>query len=75
MLKTVIAIGLAGLLVAAASTTAQAAPFMPLPQSMIEGLNSDLTQVVSWRHCWRDRWGRRHCRRCWRDRRGRVRCS
>lgn len=74
MLKTVIAIGLAGLLVVAASRTAQAAPFMPLPKSMIEGLNSDLTQV-SWRHCWRDRWGRRHCRRCWRDRWGRVRCS
>ena len=42
MLKTVIAIGLAGLLVAAASTTAQAAPFMPLPKSMIEGLSSEL---------------------------------
>jgi hypothetical protein len=44
--KTVIAIGLAGLLLAAASATAQAAPFMPLSKSMIvEGLNGDITQA------------------------------
>ncbi len=75
MSKTAIAIGLAGLLLAAASATTQAATFVPLPKSMIvEGLNSDLTQV-RWRRCWLDRWGRRRCQWCWRDRWGRVRCS
>jgi hypothetical protein len=75
MPKTVIAIGLAGLLLAAASVTAQATPFMPLPKSMIvEGLNSDITQA-GWRRCWLDRWGRRRCQWCWRDRWGRIRCS
>ena len=75
MPKTVIAIGLAGLLLTAASATAQAGPFMPLPKSVIvEGLNSDVTQA-RWRRCWVDRWGRRRCQWCWRDRWGRVRCS
>jgi hypothetical protein len=74
MPKTLIAVGLAGLLVAAASATTQAAPFFQLPKSMIvAGLNSDIDQVA-WRRCWRDRWGRMQCRRCWRDRWGRVRC-
>jgi hypothetical protein len=74
MPKTVIAIGLAGLLLAAASATAPAAPFTPLPESVIAGLGSDVTEA-SWRRCWRDRWGRLRCHRCWRDRWGRVRCS
>ncbi len=75
MPKTVVAIGLAGLLLAVASATALAGPFMPLPKSMIfEGLNSDINQV-GWRRCWLDRWGRRRCQWCWRDRWGRVRCS
>jgi hypothetical protein len=75
MPKTVIAAGLAGLLLAAASATAQAGPFMPPPKSVIvQELNSDITQV-GWRRCWFDRWGRRRCQWCWRDRRGRVRCS
>ena len=58
-------------LLVAASTTAQAGPIVPLPKSVISGL-SDVTQAA-WNQCWRDRWGRRHCRRCWRDRWGRVR--
>jgi hypothetical protein len=72
MPKTVIAIGLAGLLLAAAS--AQAGSFMPVPKSVIvQGLNSDIDQA-GWRRCWRDRWGRMRCTWCWRDRWGRVRC-
>jgi hypothetical protein len=75
MPKTAIAIGLAGLLLTAASATVQAAPFMPLPKSMIvEGLNSGVTKA-GWQRCWRDRWGRRRCQWCWRDRWGRIRCS
>ena len=74
MPRTVIAIGLAGLMLAAASATAEAAPLTPLPKTVVESLHSDVN-LASWRQCWRDRWGRRHCRRCWRDRWGRVRCS
>jgi hypothetical protein len=74
MPKAAIAIGLAGLLLAAAAGTTEAAPFVPLPNAAIEGLSSDLAQA-SWTRCWRDSWGRRHCRRCWRDRWGRVRCG
>jgi len=72
MPKTAIAIGLAALLLAAAGSGAQAVPVAPFSKAMISGL-SDVTQA-SWRQCWRDRWGRLHCRRCWRDRWGRVRC-
>ncbi len=75
MPKTIVAIGLAGLLLAAASASAQAAPFMSLPKGVIvEGLNTDIAQA-RWRRCWIDRWGRRRCHWCWRDRWGRVRCS
>jgi hypothetical protein len=72
MLRTVFAMAVAGLVLAALPGTAQAAPIAPLAQTLTAEL-SDVMQV-SWNRCWRDRWGRRHCRRCWRDRWGRVRC-
>lgn len=72
MRRTVFAIAVAGLIFAAVSGTAQAAPGTPLPSGVTAELNY-LTDA-SWRRCWRDRWGRLHCRRCWRDGWGRVRC-
>jgi len=72
MLRTVLAIAVAGLIFVAVSATAQAAPVAQLPAGVTASL-SDLTDVA-WRRCWRDSWGRRHCRRCWRDSWGRVRC-
>jgi hypothetical protein len=75
MSKTLVAIGLAGLLLTAASVTTQAGLFMPASKSaIVESLNSNITQA-RWRRCWVDRWGRRRCQWCWRDRWGRVRCS
>jgi len=74
MQKTATAIALAGLVLAAASAFAQAGPMTSLPKAtIIEGLDSDLS-LAGWRHCWRDRWGRRVCRWCSRDRWGRVHC-
>jgi len=72
MLRTVFAIAVAGLIFAAVSAPAQAAPGAPLPA----GVKTDLNYLTdaSWRRCRRDRWGRMHCRRCWRDSWGRVRC-
>ena len=73
MLRTAFAISTAGLVLATLSgTPAQAAPIPPLTSGITANV-SDVTDV-SWRRCWRDRWGRRHCRTCWRDRWGRVRC-
>lgn len=72
MQKITIGIGLAGLLLVAANTSAQAMPVIPLSKATVSG-PSDLTDV-QWRRCWRDRWGRMHCRHCWRDRWGRLRC-
>ena len=74
MQKAIIALGLAGLLLAAGFSTASAAFTVPPAKSVITSLNSDLTDV-RWRRCWIDRWGRRRCQWCWRDRWGRVRCS
>jgi hypothetical protein len=74
MQKTAIALGFAGILLAASSSTVRAAFIVPHAKSVITGLNNDLTDV-SWRRCWLDRWGRRRCQWCWRDRWGRVRCS
>jgi hypothetical protein len=53
--------------------TAHAAP-IALPPA---GFTADIGIVsdVSWRRCWRDRWGRRRCVTCRRDRWGRVRCG
>jgi hypothetical protein len=72
MLRTVFAMSVAGLLFATIPG-AQAAPLLPLSAGVAAHL-SDVTEV-HWRgRCWRDRWGRMHCRTCWRDRWGRVRC-
>jgi len=74
MVKTATAMVLAGFVLAAAgSTSASAMQVVPLSKTAISALHSDLTDA-GWRRCWRDRWGRRHCRWCWRDRWGRVRC-
>ena len=72
MLRPMFAIVVASLICLALSGPTQAAPIAPLPQ----GYTIDLGNVtkVWWRNCWRDRWGRLHCRRCWRDSWGRVRC-
>ena len=61
MLRTVFAIGIAGLIFAGGSGTTQAAPILPLPAAATAGLDN-LTDVQWGRHCWRDRWGRVHCR-------------
>jgi hypothetical protein len=75
MSKVALAIGLAGLLLATASTTGSSAmTIVPLSKSAISGPSSDL-DLVRWRNCWRDRWGNRRCNWCWRDRWGRVRCG
>jgi hypothetical protein len=72
MLRTALAMLVAGLVLVAVNGSAQAAPIPPLAAGITANV-SDVTDV-SWRRCWRDRWGRRHCRTCWRDRWGRVRC-
>jgi hypothetical protein len=75
MSKVALAIGLAGLLLATASTTGSSAmTIVPLAKSAISGPSGDL-DLVRWRNCWLDRWGRRRCNWCWRDRWGRVRCG
>ena len=74
MQKTAIALGLAGLLLAAGFSTASAAFIPPPAKCLIESLNSSLVDA-RWRRCWIDRWGRRRCQWCWRDRWGRVRCG
>jgi len=75
MLRTVFAMAIAGLVLAAVPGTAQAAPIAPISPLAL-GVTAEHGDVmdVGWRRCWRDRWGRRHCRWCWRDRWGRVRC-
>ena len=72
MLRTLFAAAFAGLVFAAVSGAAHAAPIAPLPPGYTAGLG--ILSDVAWRRCWRDRWGRLHCRRCWRDSWGRVRC-
>ncbi len=73
MQRILVAIGLAGLLLAGALNPASAAPIVPLSKSVISKLGENITDV-RWRQCRRDRWGRMHCRWCWRDRWGRVSC-
>ena len=51
MQKAIIALGLAGLLLAAGFSTASAAFTVPPAKSVITSLNSDLTDV-RWRRCW-----------------------
>jgi hypothetical protein len=62
MIRTVFAMAVAALLLAAVSGTSQAAPIAPLPA----GVAADHGAVthVWWhrhRHCWRGRWGHLHC--------------
>jgi hypothetical protein len=64
MLRTVFAIGIAGLIIAGGSGITQAAPILPLPAAATADLGN-LTDVQWGRRCWRDRWGRLHCRGGW----------
>jgi hypothetical protein len=79
MLRTLVAIGIVGLIFAGSAGPAQAAPILPLPAAAT-GVLDNLTDVQWRRHCWRDRWGSLHCRgggwgrHCWRDRWGRKHC-
>ena len=72
MSRTMFAIAFAGVIFTAASGT-HAALILPLPAATTVGLDN-LTDV-SWRRCWHDRYGNKHCGRCWRDLEGRVHCS
>jgi hypothetical protein len=75
------AVAVAGLIFGSGSGTAQAAPILPLPAAAAAGLDT-LTDVQWGRNCWRDRWGRLHCRggwhgghrNCWWDRWGHRHC-
>jgi hypothetical protein len=53
-MRTVFAIAIATLIVAAIPGTAQSAPIPPLPAGIMVH-PTDLTEVA-WRRCWRDRW-------------------
>ena len=64
MSRIMFAIAFAGLIFTAASGTAHAAPILPLPAAATAGLDY-LTDVQWGRRCWRDRWGRLHCRGGW----------
>jgi hypothetical protein len=79
MLRTAFAFAIAGLIFAGGSATVRAAPILPLPSATTAGLDNVVD--VQWRRrCWRDRWGRVHCRgggwgrQCWRDRWGNRHC-
>jgi hypothetical protein len=61
MLRTMFAIGIAGLIFAGGSGTTQAAPVLPLPAAATAGIDN-MTDVQWGRRCWRDRWGRVLCR-------------
>jgi hypothetical protein len=60
MLRTALAVSVAALVLAAVNGSAQAAPIPPLAA----GITANVSDVrdVSWRRCWRDRWGRVRCR-------------
>ena len=74
MRKAALVIVLAGLMGAAVfSAPASAAPVMPMSKAVMSALGGDIVDA-RWRRCWRDRWGRMHCRWCWRDHWGRVVC-
>jgi len=88
MMRILFAIAIAGLVCAAGSGTARAAPIVPLSAAAITDVDN-LTDVQWGRRCWRDRWGRVRCngggwggpgwgggwgRNCWRDRWGHLRC-
>jgi hypothetical protein len=73
MTRAFFALAVAGLVYAAAPGITQASPLVP-SQEGLRTLAPNFLQDVRWRRCWRDRWGRLHCRWCWRDRWGRVIC-
>ena len=62
MLRTMFALAVAGLIVAAVSGTSQAAPIAPLAAGVTAFHSGNLTKVY-WhhRHCWIGRYGHRHC--------------
>ena len=62
MIRTVFAMAVAALLLAAVSGTSQAAPIAPLLAGATSG-QGDLTQVY-WHHGWHGGW-HRHWRHCW----------
>jgi hypothetical protein len=72
MTRALFILALAGF--AYAAMPSQAAHASPLIPAQGVTLLPDAVTNVAWRRCWRDRWGRLHCRTCWRDRWGRVRC-
>ncbi|HUI15472.1 MAG TPA: hypothetical protein VL048_18600 [Xanthobacteraceae bacterium] len=64
MIRTVFAMAVATLLMAAVSGTSQAAPIAPLPANVAAGDHGAVTHVWwyrHYRHCWRGRYGRLHC--------------
>jgi hypothetical protein len=64
MLRTLFAIGIAGLVFAGGSGITQAAPILPLPAAATAGIDN-MTDVQWGRRCWRDRWGRLRCAGGW----------
>src|SRR5262252_893292 len=60
MLRTMFAIGIAGLIFAGGPVTTQAAPILPLPGAATAAVDN-MTDVQWGRRCWRDRWGRLRC--------------
>jgi hypothetical protein len=58
MLRTMFAMAVAGLVLAAVSGTSQAAPIAPR-SAVVTNDGGTVTQV-HW-HCWIGRWGHRHC--------------
>jgi len=72
MLRSVLVLAVAGLIFMV-SEAAQAASIAPLTAA--NAFDMGQMQYVSWRRCWHDRFGNKHCGRCWRDPEGRVHCS
>jgi hypothetical protein len=73
MIRVLLALAVAGLAYAAVPGSAQASPLVP-NQEGLRTIAPNFLQDARWRRCWRDRWGRLHCRWCWRNRWGRVIC-
>ena len=66
MTRTVFAMAVAALVMAAVSGTSQAAPIAPLPAGVTAADHGAVTHVwyryrYRHRHCWRGRWGHVHC--------------
>jgi len=64
MIRTVFAMAVAALVLAAVSGTSQAAPIAPLPTGVAaDSSHGNVTHVwYRHRHCWRGRYGYVHCR-------------